>query len=89
MKKHDVVQFIQQAVAHVEDNEVNKKKFAMWLKEKYNMAIKDIVIKQEDGFRPHLLVEYLNDDGKVEECEVNVEKYADKIFNSKKSKFEI
>lgn len=85
MKKSEVVKFVEDAIKHVETNNVDKKKFAHWLKEKFNIALKEIVLKPDEGFKPYILVEYLADTGKVEECYVNMEKYADKVLGGKTS----
>lgn len=87
MKKNEVVRFMEDAIKHVEENEISKPKFANWLKEKFQISIKDLQLKSDEGFRPYLLVEFMNDNGKPEECYVNMEKYQEKLMKDKKLSF--
>lgn len=87
MKKSEVIKFMEDAIKHVETENISKPKFAAWLKEKFQISIKDLQLKSDEGFRPYLLVEFMNDNGKVEEAYVNMERYQDKLMSDKKLTF--
>ncbi len=85
MKKSEVVKLMEGAIKHVEENNIPKPKFAAWLKERFNISVKDLVLRPDQGFRPYLAVEFLNDDGKVEEAHVDMKRWEEKLNNNKTS----
>lgn len=79
MNRQELVQFMREAVDHVEQNNVSKAKFAQWLKEKFMISIKDMAVSMKDG-KPYLVVEHFDSSNdELIEVHVDMTKYEEKI----------
>lgn len=71
--------FVSDAVDYVEskpkeDLPKERLKLASYLREKFNIAIKDLKINMNDGM-PYLIFEYVDEQGVVKESKINVKKW--------------
>ena len=82
MNKNEVANLVSNAIDQTEATQEDlvraRVKMAAWLRTRYNIAIKGVVINTNDSL-PYMSVEFINDDGDVEETFVSLEKHKEKI----------
>jgi len=84
MKKEDVVEFVWEAVNHVETNTPEpdlvkgRVKMAAWLWSNFRIGIKNVFVNANDGL-PYLKIDFVNDNNEREDAYVSLEKFKLKI----------
>lgn len=80
MKEEEVLKFVSEAVEYVETNHSiqdlpkERAKLASFLRNEFNIAIKDLQINMKDG-NPYLIIEYFDDENQIKETKLNVKKW--------------
>jgi hypothetical protein len=88
-KELELVEFISAAIDHVEKNSTDETrgaerwKLALWLRNKYTVALKDVVVSREDG-RAYMQAIYLDGD-KEKELKVPVDAWQDRFVTEMKA----
>lgn len=90
MKDEEVIDIVQNAVDFVEsknlsDAKLRKEriKLALWLADRFNIALKEVLVSKEDG-KAYIVAHYMGEDLKEKEVHVCIDKWEKRFLGEMK-----